>query len=46
MDIINIIPGKMLGWIMYVCYNLVHDYGLTIILFTLISKIIDEEELA
>ena len=31
MDIIYIIPGKMLGWIMYVCYNLVHDYGLTII---------------
>ena len=25
---------------MYVCYNLVHNYGLTIILFTLISKII------
>ena len=25
---------------MYVCYNLIHDYGLTIILFTLISKII------
>ena len=25
---------------MYFCYNLVHDYGLTIILFTLISKLI------
>ena len=40
MEIIYAILGKPLGWIMYFCYNLVHDYGLTIILFTLISKII------
>ncbi len=40
MDIINTILGKPLGWIMYFCYNLVQNYGLTIILFTFISKII------
>ncbi len=40
MDIINTILGKPLGWVMYFCYELVRNYGATIILFTLISKII------
>ena len=40
MEIINTVLGKPLGWIMYFCYNLVQNYGATIILFTLISKII------
>lgn len=32
--------GDFFGWIMYFCYRLMHDYGFTIILFTLITKII------
>lgn len=32
--------GDVLGWVMYFCYRLMHNYGLTIILFTLITKII------
>lgn len=32
--------GDFFGWIMYFCYNLLHNYGLTIILFTLITKIV------
>ena len=40
MEIINTVLGKPLGWIMYFCYNLVQNYGVTIILFTIISKII------
>lgn len=34
------IIGDFLGWIMYFCYRLLHNYGLTIILFTLITKIV------
>ncbi len=34
------IIGDFFGWIMYYCYRLMHDYGLTIILFTLITKIV------
>lgn len=34
------IIGDVLGWIMYFCYRIMHNYGLTIILFTLITKII------
>lgn len=34
------IIGNVLGWIMYFCYRIVHNYGLTIILFTLITKIL------
>ncbi len=40
LDIINTVLGIPLGWIMYFCYNLVQNYGATIILFTIISKII------
>lgn len=32
--------GDFFGWIMYFCYNILHNYGLTIILFTLITKIV------
>lgn len=34
------IIGDFFGWIMYFCYNILHNYGLTIILFTLITKIV------
>lgn len=32
--------GDVFGWVMYFCYRVMHNYGLTIILFTLITKII------
>lgn len=32
--------GDAFGWIMYFCYRIMHNYGLTIILFTFITKII------
>lgn len=32
--------GDFFGWIMYYCYKFVQDYGLTIIVFTLLTKII------
>lgn len=32
--------GDLFGWIMYFCYKLVHNYGLTIILFTLVTRIL------
>ena len=32
--------SKGLGYVMNFCYNLLHDYGMAIILFTLISKIV------
>ena len=35
----RILP-EALGYVMYFCYYLVHNYGLAIILFTLISKIV------
>ena len=34
------ILSEALGYVMYFCYYLVHNYGLAIILFTLISKIV------
>lgn len=40
MDIINTIFGIPLGWVMWGCYQLLHDYGWAIILFTLVSKIV------
>ncbi len=40
MEIINSVFGTPLGWIMRLCYDIVQDYGITIILFTLVSKII------
>lgn len=40
MELINTILGQPLGWIMYACYRLVHNYAATLLLFTIISKII------
>ena len=40
MEFINSLLGTPLGYIMYWCYNLLSDYGLAIILFTILTKII------
>ncbi|MDR1713871.1 MAG: YidC/Oxa1 family membrane protein insertase, partial [Coriobacteriales bacterium] len=40
MEIINIIFGIPLGYILYGCYQLLGNYGLAILLFTLITKVI------
>lgn len=40
MDMINTVIGTPLGYVMYFCMRLVKNYGLAIILFTLISKIV------
>lgn len=40
MNIVNLLFGVPLGYLMNVCYKLVSDYGLSIILFTLIAKLI------
>lgn len=40
MDIINTVIGTPLGYVMYFCMQLVKNYGLAIIIFTLISKIV------
>lgn len=38
MDVINTIVGTPLGYLMYFCYQLLHNYGAAIILFTLLTK--------
>lgn len=40
MNFINTVFGIPLGYVMWGCYQLLHDYGWAIILFTLISKIV------
>ncbi|MBC8546826.1 YidC/Oxa1 family membrane protein insertase [Clostridiaceae bacterium NSJ-31] len=40
MNFIYTIIGYPLGWVMWACYQLVHNYGFALILFTLISKLI------
>ncbi len=40
MNLINTILGTPLGYLMYGCYWLVQNYGVAIILFTLLSKLI------
>ena len=40
MSFINTYIGTPLGWVMYLCYRLVRDYGIAILLFTFFSKII------
>ncbi|MGI6508472.1 MAG: membrane protein insertase YidC [Saccharofermentanales bacterium] len=40
MHLINTIFGIPLGYLMYACYQLTGNYGLSIILFTLITKVI------
>ena len=32
--------GWPLGWIMYVCYSVVMNYGLALIIFTVITKLL------
>lgn len=39
MSFINTVFGIPLGYVMWGCYQLVKNYGLSIILFTLVSKI-------
>ena len=34
------IIGNVLGWLMYGVYQLIHNYGLSIIIFTLLTKIV------
>lgn len=40
MALINTCIGTPLGWLMWLCYRLVGSYGIAILLFTLLSKII------
>lgn len=40
MNIINTILGVPLGYVMWACYQLIPNYGIAIILFTLVSKIV------
>ena len=40
MSVINTYIGTPLGYLMYFCYRLLGNYGLAILLFTLLSKII------
>ena len=39
-DTIYAIVGYPLGWIMWACYQVVHNYGVALIFFTLLTKII------
>lgn len=40
MEIINTVVGTPLGYLMKFCYDLLNDYGLAIIFFTLLTKVI------
>lgn len=40
MQLISTIVGTPLGWLMYGCYQLFKNYGLAIILFTLMTKVV------
>ena len=40
MNFINTILGTPLGYILFACYNLVQNYGLAILLFAVIVKVI------
>ena len=40
MSFINTFIGIPLGWLMWACWKLVRNYGLAILLFTLLSKIV------
>lgn len=40
MDIIGDVLGTPLGYLMKLCYDLIKDYGLAIIVFTLLTKVI------
>lgn len=40
MEIINTLVGTPLGWLMRFCYDIFNDYGLAIIFFTFLTKVI------
>lgn len=40
MQLINKTIGVPLGYLMFICYELLHNYGLTIILFSVLTKVI------
>ncbi len=40
MDLINTVVGVPLGWLMWACYQVFHHYGLALILFTLLTKVV------
>jgi len=40
MDIINTIIGVPLGWLMWLCLSIVSNYGIAILIFTLLTKVI------
>ena len=40
MSIINMLFGVPLGYLMYACYKLAGDYGISIILFTFFAKLL------
>jgi len=40
MTIINTIIGTPLGWLMWLCFSIIKNYGIAVILFTLLTKII------
>ncbi|MBD5132936.1 MAG: membrane protein insertase YidC [Clostridiales bacterium] len=40
MELINTIIGTPLGWLMYGCYRLFRNYGIAILAFTLLTKVV------
>ncbi len=40
MELINSIIGTPLGYLMYLCYRLLRNYGVAIIVFTLLTKVV------
>ena len=40
MELINTLIGTPLGWLMRVCYQIFHQYGAALILFTLLTKVV------
>ena len=40
MEIINTIVGTPLGYLMWLCYKIFSDYGIAIIFFTLLTKVV------
>ena len=40
MQFINSIFGYPLGWLMWLCYKIVANYGIALIIFTLLTKLI------
>ncbi len=40
MDFINSIIGYPLGWIMWACYKLISNYGVALIFFTIITRLL------